>query len=308
MIEAIQLRAPAIGRLVGFGRGLVANERVRLALSIYGYLTTAVVILLITFNTAGFAHDVPIWDRTGDMLRSGASPYGANYDRNLLFLYAPPWALIFAAVTWLPQPVQVGGLFALEVLAWRICAGSWRRVGYLGVFPVFGFELAVGQINLLIAAAVALALRGDGRWAVVAAFAKLSPVLAIRDVRRPLYVALLFVLATAPVFWLWGEWLRQVIAYAAGGDDPIPYWVRLAVGIALVATRRRWAAGLAVFVAIPNVTPNSYVLLAALMPQIPRGRATVVAPAEPPAVDYFAIAPASTDEGPSPAAFTARTT
>ena len=139
MIEAIQLRAPAIGRLVGFGRGLVANERVRLALSIYGYLTTAVVILLITFNTAGFAHDVPIWDRTGDMLRSGASPYGANYDRNLLFLYAPPWALIFAAVTWLPQPVQVGGLFALEILAWRVCAGSWRRVGYLGVFPVFGF-------------------------------------------------------------------------------------------------------------------------------------------------------------------------
>ena len=277
-MEAIELPPTVVGRLWGLARELLANERVRIALSIYGYLTTAAVIVLITFNTAGFAHDVPIWDRTGDMLRAGASPYGSGYDRNLLFLYAPPWALIFAGVTWLPQPVQVGGLFALEVLAWRICAGSWRRVGYLGMFPVFGFELAVGQINLLIAAAVALALRGDGRWAVVAAFAKLSPVLAIRDWRRPLLVALLFLLATAPVFWLWGEWVRQVVAYAAGGDDPIPYWVRLAVGIALVATRRRWAAGLAVFVAIPNVTPNSYVLLAALMPELPRRRSAAPAP------------------------------
>jgi hypothetical protein len=37
-----------------------------------------------------------------------------------------------------------------------------------------------------------------------------------------------------------------------------------------VATRRGWAAGLAVFVAIPNVTPNAYVLLAAVMPAVSR--------------------------------------
>ena len=232
-----------------------------------GYLVTAAVIALIAFNTTGFGHDVPIWDRTGDLVRAGGSPYGTEYDRNLLFLYAPTWAVIFAGVSWLPYQVQVGGLLALELFAWRICAGSWRRVGYLGLVPIFGFELAVGQINLLIAAAVALALRGDGRWAVIAAFAKLSPALAIRELRRPLLVAVACVLVTVPVLGLWGDWLQQITAYTGSSTDPVPYWVRLAVAVALLATRRRWAAGLAVFMAIPNVTPNAYVLLAALMPE-----------------------------------------
>jgi len=78
------------------------------------------------------------------------------------------------------------------------------------------------------------------------------------------------VLITLPVVWLWGDWFRQVMAFTDSETDPIPYWVRLAVALALVATRRGWAAGLAVFVAIPNVTPNAYVLLAALMPKVPR--------------------------------------
>jgi hypothetical protein len=263
-------RPQAIVRLEALANSLQPGERVRIALSILGYLVTAAVIGLIAFNTTGFAHDAVIWDRTGDLVRAGASPYGTEYDRNLLFLYAPTWAVIFAGVSWLPSQVQVGGLFVLEVLAWRICAGSWRRVGYLGLVPIFGFELAVSQINLLIAAAVALALRGDGRWAVLAAFAKFSPALAIREVRRPLLVALACVLVTLPVVWLWREWFQQITAYTGASTDPVPYWIRAAVAVALLATRRRWAAGLAVFVAIPNVTPNAYVLLAALMPAVPR--------------------------------------
>jgi hypothetical protein len=258
----------AIVRLEALARSLQPAEPVRIVLSILGYVVTAAVIAVIAFNTSGFAHDAVIWDRTGDLVRSGASPYGTGYDRNLLFLYAPPWAVIFAAVSWLPYPVQVAGLFVLEVLAWRVVAGSWRRVGYLGLVPVFGFELAVSQINLVITAAVALALRGDSRWTVLAAFAKFSPALAIRELRRPLLAALACVLVTIPVIWLWPEWFRQVTAFTDSGTDPIPYWVRLAVALALVATRRPWAAGLAVFVAIPNVTPNAYVLLAALMPQV----------------------------------------
>ena len=269
-MEVTDRRPQVIVRLEARARALQPAEPVRIALSVAGYLVTAAVIALIAFNTTGFAHDAVIWDRTGDLVRTGASPYGTEYDRNLLFLYAPPWAVIFAGLSWLPSQVQIGGLFALEVLAWRICAGSWRRVGYLGLVPIFGFELAVSQINLLIAAAVALALRGDSRWTVLAAFAKFSPALAIREVRRPLLVALVCVLATLPVLWLWGEWFRQITAFTDSGTDPIPFWVRLAVAVALVATRRGWAAGLAVFVAIPNVTPNAYVLLAALMPRVPR--------------------------------------
>jgi hypothetical protein len=221
---------------------------------------------LIAFTTPGFGHDVAIWDRVGDQVRAGVSPYGMGFDENLVFLYSPPWALIFAGTSWLPYELQVGGLIALEVLAWRICAGSWLRVGYWGLFPIFGFELAVGQINLLIAAAVALALRGDGRWAVLAAFAKLSPALAIREVRRPLIVAVAIVLATLPVFWLWTQWFDQLFAATEIVAAPVPYSIRLAVAGALLLTRRTWARGLAVIIAIPNPTANVYVLLAALTP------------------------------------------
>ena len=247
-------------------RRLQPRGRVALALSVLGFVVTGATMALIAFATPGFGHDVAIWDRVGDQVRAGTSPYGMGYDPNLVFLYSPPWALIFAGTSWLPYEVQVGGLIALEVLAWRICVGSWRRVGYWGLLPIFGFELAVGQINLLIAAAVALALRGDGRWAVLAAFAKVSPALAIREVRRPLIVALVCVLATLPVFGLWTQWLDQLLAATSIVDAPVPYWARLAVAAALLLTRRTWARGLAVIVAIPNPTANVYVLLAALTP------------------------------------------
>ena len=242
-------------------------------MSLLGYAVTVATMALIAFWTPGFGHDVAIWDRVGDQVRAGLSPYGLQYDPNRVFLYSPPWALIFAATSWLPFEVQVGGLFVLEVLAWRVAVGSWQRVGYWGLFPIFGFELAVGQINLLIAAAVALALRGDGRWAVLAAFAKVSPALAIRDWRRPLVVAVICLAATIPVLSLWAEWINQLVAASAADIAPplVPYWFRLAVAAALLLTRRTWARGLAVLVAIPNPQANVYVLLAALTPPIRRG-------------------------------------
>jgi hypothetical protein len=228
----------------------------------------------IATNYSGFGHDVQIWDRVGDQVRAGISPYGMGYTDIEVFLYSPPWALLFAAVSWLPRELLVGGLIVLEFLAWRICAGSWRRVGYLGLIPIFGFELSVGQINLLIAAAVALALRGDGRWAVLAALAKFSPALAIREVRRPVIVLAICLVATLPVLHLWTDWANQLLAAQSIVPAPVPYWVRVAVAGALLVLRRPWATGLAVIVAIPNPTPNTYVLLAALTPAVREPRAT----------------------------------
>ncbi len=244
----------------------------RLALSFLGYAITVGVMAYI-FTLGSFAHDAVIWDRVGDQVRAGVSPYGLGYVQEFVFLYSPPWALIFAAVSWLPFEVLVASLLALEVAALRVCAGSWRRVGYLGLFPIFGFELAVGQINLLIAAAVALALRGDGRLAVLAALAKISPALAIGEVRRPLIVLAICLAATIPVAHLWNEWFEQLRVMSTMVGAPVPYVVRLAVAGAFLAIRRPWARGVAVIVAIPNLTANAYVLLAALMPPVGRSRA-----------------------------------
>jgi hypothetical protein len=270
VIEVGDKRPESIARLQALAAALQPGEPVRTGLSILGYLITAGVIALIALASTGFGHDVAIWDRVGDQVRAGVSPYGLQYDPNEVFLYTPVWAVIFAAVSWLPPAVLTIGLIVLEVAAWRVCAGSWRRVGYLGLFPIFGFDIAVGQINLLIAAAVALALRGDGRLAVIAAFAKISPALAIREWRRPLIVAAICLLVTLPVLSLWRDWIDQLVAATQIVDAPVPYWVRLAVAGGLLMTRRTWARGLAVIVAIPNPTANVYVLLAALMPAMVR--------------------------------------
>lgn len=248
----------------------IPGPRVRLALSLLGYAVTAGVMAFIYFNYTGFGHDIRIWDRVGDQVRAGVSPYDMGYVDIEVFLYSPPWALIFAAVSWLPPGALTVILIVLEVLALRVCAGSWQRVGYLGLVPIFAFELSVGQINLLIAAAVALALRGDGRWAVLAALAKFSPALAIREVKRPLIVLAIAGLATIPVFGLWFDWADQLLAAQSIVAAPVPYPVRLAVAGAFLLLRRRWATGLAVLIAVPNPTPASYTLLAALMPAIKR--------------------------------------
>jgi hypothetical protein len=248
-------------------------EGVRIALSGLGYLMTAGVMAYIYLNFTGFGHDVAIWDRVGDQVRDGVSPYGLGYDVNEVFLYAPTWAVLFAVVSWLPREVLVVGLIVLEVIGWRVCAGSWRRVGYLGLVPIFGFELAVGQINLIVAAAVALALRGDGRLAVLTALAKLSPALAIRDVRRPLIVLAICLLVTIPVAGLWLDWAGQLQAATSIVAAPVPYVLRLGLAGGFLLLRRKWATGLAVVVAIPNPTANVYVILAALMPETKRAPA-----------------------------------
>lgn len=157
------------------------------ALAIGGYLVAAV-ILSWGFTSGKFAipgNDALIWDRVGDEVRSGISPY-YSVEGPGGFYYAPPWALFFAAISWLPAQVTALVMIALEIGALRYVAGSWRRVGYCLWLPLVAFELPSSQTNLLVAAAIAAALRGDSRAAVVMALAKLSPALAIdtRDWRR----------------------------------------------------------------------------------------------------------------------------
>lgn len=144
-----------------------------------GYALTAV-ILEWGFSSGKFTipgGDALIWDRVGDEVRAGISPY--YYDAQASFYYAPPWAVLFAALSWLPVQVTALMMIAAEVAALRYIAGSWLRVGWCLCLPLVAFELPSSQLNLLMAAAIAAALRADPRAAVVMTAAKLSPILAI---------------------------------------------------------------------------------------------------------------------------------
>jgi hypothetical protein len=243
--------------------------------SVVGYLVTSF-ILYWGFSNGAFAipgADALIWDRVGDELRMGISPY-YQVTGSGGFYYSPPWAVAFAAVSWLPPVMTALLLIALEFAALWYIAGSWMRLGWCMLLPLLAWELPSSQTNLIVAAAIAAAIRGDPRSAVIAGAAKISPILAIdlRSWRRALPIALLLFAATAPWVWLWGDWaallVRNVDSTIGKSQLPIPIVPRLIVAAGLLLIRRPRARGLAAIVAIPAPYWVSSVLLLGLLPPI----------------------------------------
>jgi hypothetical protein len=239
----------------------VSNE-VRLLASLTGYGITIFVVAWSLANR-GLAPDLAIWDRVGDQARSGISPYAQNLPYNALFFYSPPWALAFGAASWLPTVLQAFLVFALEVVSLRYVAGSWVRVGYFGLCFVTGGELANGSFNLVLAAGVLLAVRGQPWLAVIGALAKVSPALAIRQWRRAALALAVCVLVTLPVAGWWLDWVRQ-LQFASTLDIgfPIPELIRLPIALLVMAIWRSPRARiLAAAIAVPSLTIYSVVLL-----------------------------------------------
>jgi hypothetical protein len=242
----------------------------RLLASATGYAITVAVAWFLLFNYQGWAgRDVDVWLQVGADVRAGVSPYDVAPWASR-FYYAPPWALFFGAITWLGKPIVWALIMLAELLALRYIAGSWLRVGYFGLCFLTGAELVSGAFNLVIAAALVAAIRGDSRFAVVAAMAKLSPALAIRDARSVATVAVVAVLVTLPVLGWWVDWGEQLLAASGAigsvGYGEIPWLARLALAIGILVVWRSPRAGaLAAAVAIPGLYAISIVLLYAVI-------------------------------------------
>jgi hypothetical protein len=211
--------------------------------------------------------DTYLWDRVGDQIRSGAGGeiYAVMANRDATFWYAPPWAVIWAATSWVPIEGLYGLLFVAKVLALRIIGGSWIGAGIACWFPLVAFDLASGNLNLVIAASIVAAVRGRPGLGVLMAFAKLSPALAIdpHQWRTVGLVGLAALALTIPWLALWPAWLNHL---AEGYGQPfgpqvsIPFLVRFPIALILVATQRPWARALAAFIAIPALYYASLVV------------------------------------------------
>lgn len=248
----------------------------RLVASLTGYGLLVLVALWqvkVNFGDA-LPPDLGIWDRVGDQVVQGVSPYSVtDLDWTGFFFYAPPWALAFGLTSWLPPIVQAGLVFGLEMVALRYIAGSWLRVGYFGLFPMTGAELGNGSFNLIVAASIAAAMRGDGRLAAWCSLAKVSPVLAIRDFRRSVVVLVVAGLVTLPVLTWWQEWVNLLLYTNANFVIGYQIWWpgRVAAAVVLMLlVRRPWARGLAAAIAIPALYSYSIVLLYPLVALIRR--------------------------------------
>src|SRR5437868_5365370 len=176
--------------------------------------------------------DELIWDRVGDAVWSGAPIYYLAPNPTDSFWYAPPLAVLFATVSWLPLVLQHWLFTVLKIASLRLIAGSWVGAGIACWFPLVAFELGGGNFNLLIAAAIVLAVRGRPRLAVLGALAKFGPALAIdpRDWRKALPVAVVALAITLPWLHLWPEWVAHLVANLGlplGPQVPIPFSVRL---------------------------------------------------------------------------------
>ncbi len=259
----------------------------RFGLSASGYVFLAGVLAW-GFATGSFTipgGDVLVYDRVGDDLRAGLDVYVRQVDPVTTFFYAPPWAVAFAAVSWLPTQTWGLAIVAIETAALRYLAGSWLRFGWFCLWPFVAWELPSGNINLLMAAAVVAAVRGEPRAAVVMALAKISPALAIRrqDWRKALTVLAIAGALTLPWLWLWPAYVGHLVAAMSGPlpgpQVPISFPVRLAMAAALLIVRRPWAVALAAVIATPALYFGSLVLLVAPAALLvgPRRRAPVEA-------------------------------
>ena len=250
-------------RRVSFGSlGALAAS----GLSVAGYAFTTA-MLVIGFRSGQWPFPggdvVDFYARAGDALRSGGDVYLPG------FLYGPPWAVVFGAVSWVgPGAIQIGVL-ALDALAlWVIAGGNLRRLGWLLWFPLIPFELAAGQLNLLIAAAIVAAQRGVA-WPLAAmTLAKVWPIVAlpVRDWRQFVVALAAFSLISLPWIGLWPEWVATLVAQSShplGPLVPVPFLVRAPIAIALVALQRPWSRALAAAIANPGLYWGQLVVLVA---------------------------------------------
>jgi hypothetical protein len=236
------------------------------ALSLTGYAVAAA-MLAVGFGSGQWPFPggdvVDFYSRAGDALRSGGDVYLPG------FLYGPPWAVAFAALSWLgPAAIQLVVLGLDVVALWVIAGGNLRRLGLLLWFPLIPFELAAGQLNLLIAAAIVAAQRGAA-WPLAAmTLAKVWPIVALpfRDWRRFAVALAAFSLISLPWIRLWPEWVQTLIAQTSnplGPLVPVPFLVRAPIAIALVALQRPWSRALGAAIASPGLYWGQLVVLVA---------------------------------------------
>ena len=233
-------------------------------LSVAGALVCAGQIVQWSLLGAWPFHDTVAYWLAGRHLLEGAPVYTSGLF--LAFLYAPPWAILWAPISLLPIDLVVAGLLILQVLALRYVVGSWVAVGLVAWIPFVPRELATGNVDFLMAAAILAGIRGSGGPISLFAFAKFSPALVLlggsrRQWRTALVAGVALVAITLPWWHLWVDWVAMLLSNPEGGDSVVPLIVRLPIVVALLAVRRPWALAAGAALLTPAFHFHSVVLL-----------------------------------------------
>src|SRR5258706_2082167 len=197
-----------------------------------------------------------------------ANPYSRPLATLDAFTYPPPAAIGFWVLGHLPWPVFEALWTLLIGVALLYLAGPWSIV-FLAVLPVSS-DLYLGNIHILLAAAIVGAFRRPGLWAFVLLTKPSSGVgllwYLVRREWRDLAIAIgvtgAIVAASALVQpGLWPAWidyvLRTGVAPNVGNAAwvPIPLLIRLPAAVLIVVwgarTDRRWTVPIAAMLGLP---------------------------------------------------------
>lgn len=252
-------------------------------------LMAGVMVLLVALGVTG---DAPWgWDARAYRPDLG-SPYGQWQDVGGAFLYSPAFAQTFGVSAHLlsvPMFVVAWTMACLVVLWWL--GGRWAFLLLLA--PPLLLEVYMGNIHLLLAAAVVVGFRWPAAWA-FPLLTKVTPGVgllwfAVRREWRALGIALGATAAIAGVSFviapdLWRQWIELLIGHAArpaierDGVLPLgPLWLRLIAAAAIASLGGlmgyRWPVLVASMLAMPVLWVNSLAMLVALIPLVRMDRA-----------------------------------
>jgi hypothetical protein len=204
------------------------------------------------------------------------------------YKYPPPLAQILAPLHLLPWPVFFGLWTLLLYGTFLWLAGRWAFLVLL--FPPVLGELWLGNVNLLIGAAVVLGFRSGAAWA-FPILTKLTPGIgllwfAVRREWRPLIVSLVVTGAISAISFvlapgLWSDWFTALGTQTEATlaplrqSAPISLPIRLAAAAAIVVwgalTDRRWVVPIAISLAVPFAWWNVFsIMIASLRLGSPR--------------------------------------
>lgn len=202
-----------------------------------------------------------------------ADPYAVSRVGDVsTYLYSPAFAQLLAPAGLLPFEAFFAAWTILNLaLCWWLVR-PWPWVVPMLVLPI-GYELLVGNVHFLLAAALVVAFRAPAAWA-FPVLTKVTPGVgalwfAVRREWRALGVAVGATLAVAAASFAlapaaWAAWAGFLLG-SPGRTEALP--IRLAAAVALVAwgarTDRRWTVAVAAWLALPVIWVNSWVVLLA---------------------------------------------
>jgi hypothetical protein len=251
---------------------------------------TSIVLLVVGILIAVRAMDVYPWnDRIFDLWAYWATRFGLDYSTAVPghtgdYLYSPAFAQLIAPLVALPLP-WFSALWTALLGAILLWLAGWRAV-MIGLFAPVAISLAIGQTDLLMAAAVVIGFRWPAAW-LIPFITKVTPGVgvlwfAFRREWRAFWIA---TGATAAVVGLsvlldpaaWVGWLDMLLRLqfptpSAGVYLPVPLWVRLPLVVALLwwgaRDDRRWTLPIAVCFSLPTVWINTPTIMVACLPLI----------------------------------------